>query len=51
MALFISPDDTVNWKENANFLIFLDFTEAVTSICLLKKVFATRRQKAPEFFQ
>ena len=42
---------TINWKENANFLIFLDFTEAATSICLLKKVLATRRQKAPEFFQ
>ena len=57
IALFISPDDydiTVNWKENANFLMFsmfLHFTEAATSICLLKKVFTTRRQKALDFFQ
>ena len=53
----MSPDDhdiTVNWKENANFLMFLmflHFMEAATSICLLKKVFTTRRQKALDFFQ
>ena len=33
------------------FLMFLHFTEAATSICLLKKVFTTRRQKALDFFQ
>ena len=55
--MFLSPDDhdiTVNWKENTNFLMFLmflHFTEAATSICLLKKVFTTRRQKALDFFQ
>ena len=33
------------------FLMFLHFMEAATSICLLKKVFTTRRQKALDFFQ
>ena len=33
------------------FLMFLHFTEAATSICLLKKVFTTRHQKALDFFQ
>ena len=57
IALFISPDDydiTVNWKENANFLMFsmfLHFTEGATSISLLKKVFTTRRQNTLDFFQ
>ena len=33
------------------FSMFLQFTEAATSICLLKKVFTTRRQKTLELFQ
>ena len=32
------------------FSMFLHFTEAATSICLLKKVFTTRRQKPLNFF-
>ena len=46
--------DKKNWKENANllmFLMFLHFTKAATSICLLKKVFTTRLQKTLDFFQ